>query len=197
MTAAQVRLSVMSGLPGLTPNRSYSGGVWRLTALRPGERIHPAQRVRQPVGSGHRGHEGGGAFGGNAGRGDVQRSPRIAAAHRNRVAGRAERRLGHSDDRDVQLGVQMCPEPGPSLRVQVDIAVDDDQRYAVAEVGQHGPQRGQFAGVEQLLTFCAVPSGGPVTAQPSRPVSNEVLVPSGSVMSSMKTPMPWKAQSLA
>ena len=49
----------------------------------------------------------------------------------------------------------------------------------------------------KLLTLGALPSGGPVIAQPSRPVSNEVLVPSGSVMSSRKTPMPCDAQSLA
>ena len=49
----------------------------------------------------------------------------------------------------------------------------------------------------KLLTLGALPSGGPVISQPSRPVSNEVLVPSGSVMSSMKTPMPCDAQSLA
>ena len=47
------------------------------------------------------------------------------------------------------------------------------------------------------LKLGALPSGGPATVQPSRPVSNEVLVPSGSVMSSMKAPMPCAAQSLA
>jgi hypothetical protein len=49
----------------------------------------------------------------------------------------------------------------------------------------------------KLLAFVELPGGGPVTVHPSRPVSKEVLVPSGSVMSSRKTPMPWKAQSLA
>jgi hypothetical protein len=47
------------------------------------------------------------------------------------------------------------------------------------------------------LTLGALPSGDPAIAQPSSPFSNEVLVPSGSVMSSMKTPMPCTAQSLA
>src|SRR6478735_1601364 len=49
----------------------------------------------------------------------------------------------------------------------------------------------------KLFGLGALPAGGPVIAQPSRPVSNEVLEPSGSVMSSMKTPRPWVAQSLA
>ena len=49
----------------------------------------------------------------------------------------------------------------------------------------------------KLFALGALPGGGPVIAQPSRPASNDVLVPSGSVMSSRKTPMPWVAQSLA
>ena len=49
----------------------------------------------------------------------------------------------------------------------------------------------------KLLTLGPLPSGGPVIAQPSRPVSNEVLVPSGSVTSSTNTPRPCVAQSLA
>src|SRR4051794_15741028 len=49
----------------------------------------------------------------------------------------------------------------------------------------------------KLLALGALPSGGPVTVQPSSPVSNEVLLPSGRVMSSRKTPIPCDAQSLA
>ncbi len=49
----------------------------------------------------------------------------------------------------------------------------------------------------KLLALGPLPSGGPVISQPSRPVSNDVKVPSGSVTSSMKTPMPCDAQSLA
>ena len=50
----------------------------------------------------------------------------------------------------------------------------------------------------KLLALAALPGGGPVIAQPSRPVSNEVLPsPVETTMSSTKTPMPWVAQSLA
>ena len=48
----------------------------------------------------------------------------------------------------------------------------------------------------KLLAFAPLPCGGPVTSQPSSPVSNDVLVPSGSVTSSMKTPRLCVAQSL-
>lgn len=48
----------------------------------------------------------------------------------------------------------------------------------------------------KLSAFGAQPTGGPVIAQPSRPVSNEGFEPSGNVMSSTNTPMPCVAQSL-
>jgi len=50
----------------------------------------------------------------------------------------------------------------------------------------------------QLLALAALPGGGPVTAQPSRLVSNDVLPsPVDTTTSSTKTPRPWLAQSLA
>jgi hypothetical protein len=49
----------------------------------------------------------------------------------------------------------------------------------------------------QSLALGALPGGGPVTCQPARPSSNEVVVPSGRVTSSRKTPRFWVAQSLA
>ena len=52
-----------------------------------------------------------------------------------------------------------------------------------------------FVGI-QLFAFGPLPSGGPVASQPSRPVSNDVLVPSGSVTSSTNTPRFWVDQSL-
>jgi hypothetical protein len=40
----------------------------------------------------------------------------------------------------------------------------------------------------QLFALAPLPSGGPVIDQPSSPVSNEVLLPSGKVTSSMNVP---------
>jgi hypothetical protein len=41
-----------------------------------------------------------------------------------------------------------------------------------------------------------LPSGGPLTSQPSSPLPNDVLAPSGSGTSSTKTPTLWTPQSL-
>ncbi len=49
----------------------------------------------------------------------------------------------------------------------------------------------------KLFAFGPLPSGGPVIAQPSSPVSNEAVEPSGSTKSSTNTPSPWVPQSLA
>jgi hypothetical protein len=50
----------------------------------------------------------------------------------------------------------------------------------------------------QSFAFAALPAAAPGTVQPPRsPPSNDVVVPSGSVMSSRKTPTCWAAQSLA
>jgi hypothetical protein len=48
----------------------------------------------------------------------------------------------------------------------------------------------------QSLEFGPEPGGGPATVQPSRPLSNDVVEPSGSVTSSTNTPRPCVAQSL-
>jgi hypothetical protein len=80
---------------------------------------------------------------------DVTYNGRTALPRRTAIAcGGAERGLGHADDMGVQMGVQVCPEAGASVRVQVHVAVDDDQCDRPAEGGEYRLQRGQFAGEE-------------------------------------------------
>src|SRR5439155_25389469 len=117
------------------------------TTTAAGEGVHAAQRVRQPVPAGHVLDQFGRFCPGDPGRGDEQRPGGLAATHRYRVGGAAERGLGHADDRYRELLVRVRAEAGPPARVKVDVAVDD-QQVDRAGLGQHDAQGGQLAGEE-------------------------------------------------
>jgi hypothetical protein len=72
------------------------------------------------------------------------------------VGGRREPGFRHADDRDTELLVDVCPEPGPARRIQVDVAVDDEQADVI-NPGEDRAQRREFALVER-----AGPVGGHV-----------------------------------
>jgi hypothetical protein len=78
---------------------------------------------------------------------DVEPTAGGAATDRYRVGGAAERGLRDPDHRNVEPRVGVRTEPGPPLRIEVDVAVDD-QQVDRAGHGQHGVQRGQFTSVE-------------------------------------------------
>jgi hypothetical protein len=59
------------------------------------------------------------------------------------MAGRPEPRLGHADDQNTELGMRMRSQARPALRIQIGIAVHDQQAKA-AHVGQHGTQARQL-----------------------------------------------------
>jgi hypothetical protein len=63
------------------------------------------------------------------------------------MGSRAERRLGHADHRDGKLGVSMGAQAGPAVRVQIDVAIDDQQSQA-ADARQNRAQRRQLPPVE-------------------------------------------------
>jgi hypothetical protein len=58
-----------------------------------------------------------------------------------------ERCLGHADDRDAKLGMDMRAQTRPTVRIQVDIAIDHDEPEFVRRPDDC-PQRRQFAEVE-------------------------------------------------
>ena len=70
--------------------------------------------------------------------------------------------------------------------------------YRVSGVATTAPSGKPAAVVRvQLFAFGELPGGGPVAAQPSRPVSKDVVSPVESVTSSTNAPSPWTDQSLA
>jgi hypothetical protein len=56
--------------------------------------------------------------------------------------------FGHSDDRNGEFGVGVCAKTGEAVRVQVDIAVHDEQ-VEPGRLGTDGSDRGQFADEER------------------------------------------------
>jgi hypothetical protein len=99
---------------------------------------------RNPPESG--GHQAGGIGDADPGGGDVEGLPGLAAQHLGGVGGGAEGRLGHADDRDAVLGVDVRAQTWAARGIQVDVAVDDDQRQVLG--GDDGLERGQFAAEE-------------------------------------------------
>ena len=89
----------------------------------------------------------GGVGAGHPGGRDVQRPGRGSAQHRDGVGGGAEGRLGHADHRDAELVAGAGAQAGPSVRVQVGVAVDDQQGH-LGQAVQHRAQRRELAQVE-------------------------------------------------
>jgi hypothetical protein len=63
------------------------------------------------------------------------------------MGSRAERRLGHADHRDGELGMGMGAQAWLAVRVQVNVAIDDQQSEAV-DARQNRAQRWQLPPVE-------------------------------------------------
>jgi hypothetical protein len=88
------------------------------------ECVRAANRVGQPVLSGHLPHKLRRCVAGHPGRGDEQRARRSSAQHRHGVASRPEGGLGHADHRDPELSVRVRTKAGPAAGVKVGVTVD-------------------------------------------------------------------------
>ena len=79
---------------------------------------------------------------------DIQRPGGNFATHdRDGVGGDGEGCLGYADDRHPKLSMGMRAQAGSAARVQIGVAVDDQQGHAVQAV-QDCMQRRQFPQVE-------------------------------------------------
>jgi len=58
-----------------------------------------------------------------------------------------ERCLGYADHRRAEPGVHVSAQPRPAVRVEVDVAVDD-QQVELSSCAQHGADGGQLPGGE-------------------------------------------------
>jgi hypothetical protein len=66
--------------------------------------------------------------------GKEQRAGQASVQYWHRVLGGTEGRLGHSDDQDLELVVDVGSQPVAAPRIEMDVAVDDEaQRSGVSE----------------------------------------------------------------
>jgi hypothetical protein len=130
---------------------SHAAGRSRLAGgvREPGERIGAAQRVRDPVPSRHPSNQVGSVLRREPSGGDEHRPGRLlTAVDGDRMRGEAEASLGDPDHRHTSGIVKVSAEPGPTIRVQVDVPVDH-QQVEWARGREHGHDRRQLAQVEQ------------------------------------------------
>jgi hypothetical protein len=81
-----------------------------------GECVGAAQRVGYPEPARHAADHFCRVGAGHPGGSDKQRARRHSPQHRDGVGTRGERRLGHADHRDAELGVCMSAQAGPATR---------------------------------------------------------------------------------
>jgi hypothetical protein len=92
-------------------------------------------------------------------------APRV---HDGCVGGVAERGLGDPDHRYTDFVVQPGAETGPAVRVQVDVAVHDQQIQRLRAV-QNGTYRGELTAEEDAgLVRCHVREAGHALVEPAR-----------------------------
>jgi hypothetical protein len=105
------------------------------------------QRVRQAEPASHLRHQVSRVGNGHSGRRDIQRPGRLPAADRDGVRRRPERALRHANDRDTELGMDVCPQAEAACRIEVNVTINYDQREP-ARGRNDGAQRRQFTQVE-------------------------------------------------
>src|SRR5450756_1884344 len=100
----------------------------RAVHLTAGRLVGERERIRHAELPGHPRHQVRRVRDGHPGRGDIQGPGRPPAADPGGMRRGPERRLRHADDRDAELGVNMRAKPWPTAGIQVNIAIDHDQR---------------------------------------------------------------------